>query len=177
MAVTEIISGGVLLSALVAAGLVTGRPKRTAEETPEAETTPADAPATDVALEALRERNGVRLVEGREVGFGVDNQPGGVYGFTFSPQREVPLFDKKMFRSFEAHKLADGAVHIVGFVTQEEADGLAIDDARLSLKLYPDPYEKSVVAVSVPMSRVAHAADPSRDKGNFIKLEIAPLSL
>lgn len=176
MAVTEIISSGVLLSALVAAGLVMSRPKRTAEETPDTKTTLDGNQASGVELESLRARNGVRLVEGREVGFGVDNLPGGVYGFTFSPQKESPLFDKKMFRSFEAHKLADGAIHIVGFVTQEEAARLAFADTRLSLNLYPDPYEKSVMAVSVPLSRVARSAEPSRDNGNFIKLEINPRS-
>ncbi|HVG17424.1 MAG TPA: hypothetical protein VNI02_00100 [Blastocatellia bacterium] len=177
MAVTEIICGGVLLSALGAIGLAMSRPERTAEETPDTQATPDKKSAADVELESLRARNKVRLVEGKEVGFGIDQLPCGVYGFTCSPHTEIPLFEKKMFRSFEAHKLADGAIHIVGFVTEEEAAELAFADARINLKLYPDPYEKSSTAVSVPINRVARSSEPSRDKGNFIKLEVDPAGL
>lgn len=174
MAVTEIICGGVLLSALGVIGLALSSSKRTAEETPHTDTELDTKSRENAELQALRARNRVRLVEGQEIGFGVDHLPNGVYGFTFTPQRETPLFEKKMFRSFEAHKLSDGAVHIVGFVTQEEADQIAFADKRFDVKLYPDPYEESVVAVSVPTDRIARPAEPSRDNGNFLKLELYP---
>jgi hypothetical protein len=172
VAVTEIICGGVLLSALGVVGLAMRRPEPTAKDTPDPNTTPDAKPAADFALESLRERNDVRLVEDKEIGFGLDHLPNGVYGFTCAPQKEAPLFEKKTFRSFEAHKLADGAIHIVGFVTEEEAAQLASADYSGSVKLYPDPYEASLTAVSIPLGRVASRAEPSRHDGNFLKLEI-----
>ena len=172
MALTEFICGGAFLSALGVVGLAMSRPERTAEETPDTNTTLDAKPAADVELESLRERNKVRLVKDQEVGFGLDHLPNGVYGFTCAPQKEAPMFEKKLFRSFEAHKLADGAIHIVGFVTGEEAAQLASADYRGSVKLYPDPYGESLTAVSVPLDRVARSAEPSRLDGNFLKLEI-----
>lgn len=172
MAVTEIICGGVFLSALGVIGLAMRRPEPAAEETPDTHTTTDTKTAADARLESLRERNKVRLVEEQEIGFGVDHLPNGVYGFTFAPQKEAPLFEKKMFRGFEAHKLADGTIHIIGFVTEEEAAELASADYRGSVKLYPDPYEASLTAVSVPLDRVVSRTEPSRHDGNFLKLEI-----
>jgi hypothetical protein len=172
MAVTEIICGGVLLSAIGVIGIAINRPEQAEEEIPNK---PLDAKATsDVQLEALRARNNVRLVEAKEEGFGISQLPNGTYGFSFSPQQGAPLFENKVFRNFEVHKLADGAVHIIGFVTEKEYAQFSLSNDHTELKLYPDPYEGSVKAVSVPIDRVTKHTEPSRDNGNFLKLEIGP---
>ena len=115
------------------------------------------------------------MVEIQEAGAGIAQLPNGIYGFSFSPQQEAPLFEKKMFRNFEVHKLADGAVHIIGFVTEKEYEQFSLSNERAELKLYPDPYAESVKAVSVPVDRAAAMTGPSRDNGNFLKLEINPV--
>jgi len=81
-----------------------------------------------------------------------------------------------MFRNFEVHKLADGAIHIVGFVTEKEYTQLSLSNDHIEMKLYPDPYEDSVNAVSVSIDRVTKFTGPSRDDGNFLKLEISAAS-
>lgn len=174
MAVTEIICGGVLLSAIGVIGVAISRPEQAEEETPN---TTLDAKTdSDVQRDALRARNNVRVVEDKEEGFGVDHLPNGVYGFSFAPQQSAPLYKNKMFRNFEVHKLADGAIHIIGFVTEKEYTHLALSNDSTGLKLYPDPYEESVKAVSVPLYRVTGITGPSRDNGNFLKLEISSAS-
>jgi hypothetical protein len=174
MAIIEIICGGVFLSAIAVIGTAINRPGQGDEETPDG--TDDAKTASDVQADALRARNKVRLVEDKEEGLGVDHLPNGVYGFSYAPQQGTPLFGQKMFRNFEVHKLADGAVHIVGFVTEKEYTQLSLSNDPIELKLYPDPYEESVKAASVPIDRVTKHAEPSRDNGNFLKLQISPAS-
>lgn len=129
---------------------------------------------SDRELDALRARNKVRLVEEREEGCGVAQLPNGVYGFSYAPQQDAPLFTNKMFRNFEVHKLADGAIHVIGFVTEKERAQLSPLNEQIEVKLYPDPYEGSVNAVEVPLDCVTKATGPSREDGNFLKLSVAP---
>jgi hypothetical protein len=176
MAVTEIICGGVLLSVIGVIGIAISRPEKAEEETPDAKKS-TDSEESHVEMEALRARNKVRRVEDNEEGTGVDRLPRGVYGFSFSPHQEIPLFRRKMFRSFEVHKLADGTVHLVGFVTEKEYMRLAPSNGQVEVMLYPDPYEESMKVASVALDRVARATGPSRDYGNFLKLEIGPATV
>ncbi|HEX8186450.1 MAG TPA: hypothetical protein VF747_16915, partial [Blastocatellia bacterium] len=165
MAVTEIICGGVLLSAIGVIGVAISRPAQAEEETPGTASTLDDKTDSEAQLAALRSRNKVRLVENKEAGLGVAHLPCGVYGFSFSPQQESPLFERKLFRSFEVHKLADGTLHIIGFVTEKEHNRLALSNDHVGVKLYPEPYGEAVKAVSVPLDRAAHITGPSRDDG------------
>ena len=75
----------------------------------------------------LREAHRVRIVTDAEEGSGLNRLPNSVYGFTYSPGiDEAPLFTKRSFRSYEAHKLANGEVTLVGFTSA--GVGAAIDD-------------------------------------------------
>ena len=175
MTVTGAIWSGVLLSAIGVMGLASSsRPKR--EETPEnnldASRNGSHNTSTGSEVEHIRARNGVRLVHERDRGFGIALQPNGVYGFTYSPRQESPLFDRKSFRSFEMHKLADGSVHLVGFVSEEEAAKLSTSGEYLDIELYPDAWESSVKAVSIPSSRIIEMTGPSREAGNALKLRV-----
>jgi hypothetical protein len=139
-------------------------------------TAPVEKTAAELELEALRAINQVRLVELNEVGVPIEKQTAGVYGFTHAPVREIPLFREKRFRGFEVHKLPNGEVHIVGFVTQAEAAALSSATGDFVLNLYPDPWEESAQAVSVPLSRVFETRGPSRGPGNVLTLKVAPSS-
>jgi hypothetical protein len=152
------------------------RPKR--EETPgnnqDASLNGSPEPATSPGVERLRELNEVRLIDARGLGLGIAGQPNGVYGFTYAPQQESPLFRQKSFRSFEMHKLADGSVHIIGFVTDEEASRLSTSGEYFDLDLYPDAWESSAKPVSIPSSRILEMKGPSRTSGNALTLRIRP---
>ncbi|HYP27352.1 MAG TPA: hypothetical protein VE262_11590 [Blastocatellia bacterium] len=171
MIVTGLIWSGVLLSAIGVMGLATSSrpgPEDTPDDNPGG--SPAGSPKPSAGVEHLRAANKVRLIDDSERGFGIARLPNGVYGFTYAPQQESPLFAQKSFHSFEMHKLADGSVHLVGFVTEEEASKLASSEEYFDVDLYPDAWESSAKAVSVPSSRVLEMKGPSRLPGNALTL-------
>jgi hypothetical protein len=121
----------------------------------------------------LRDSHGVRLVEAGEEGGAAERLPNGVYGFTYAPQEAaVPLFGKQSWHSFEIHKLADGALHLVGFVSP--ADSRFIESGEhVEATVYPDPWEEATTLVSIPMTRVVPSKrGPSREGGNGLKIEL-----
>jgi hypothetical protein len=122
--------------------------------------------------EQLRATRGLRALDGAEEGFAAERQPNGVYGFTYSPAEAVPLFTKKTWHSFEVHKLADGTLHLVGFVTAKEAE-IVRRAAPAEITLFPDPWEDAKELVSVPLTRALPSKKgPSREGGNGLKLAI-----
>ncbi|HXG65817.1 MAG TPA: hypothetical protein VNO70_11985 [Blastocatellia bacterium] len=127
-------------------------------------------------LESLRLLNQVILVDDKDEGTGIAHLPNGVYGFSWAPQEESPLFRKKSFQNFEVHKAADGAVYLIGFVTAQEAALLTTAPRDIEVKLYPEPWGESVKAVSIPKSSILQAKAPSRSHGNALKLEVEPHS-
>jgi hypothetical protein len=122
--------------------------------------------------EQLRSMRGLRLLESAEEGFAAEHLPNGVFGFTYSPSEAVPLFMKKTWHSFEVHKLADGTLHLVGFVTAKEAI-IARQTAPGEITLFPDPWEDAKELVSVPLVRALPSKKgPSREGGNGLKLAL-----
>jgi hypothetical protein len=121
--------------------------------------------------EELRVRHGVRLVDSEEEGAGVARLPAGVYGFTYAPHAESPLFRNRPHHSYEVHKLATGEMEIVGFLTPSEAQRL---DRIEEVTLFPDPWEQAATFVSLPKSRILKTKGPSRDEGNGMKLMLLP---
>ena len=129
------------------------------------ETTTAD-------LQELRARQRVRALETAEEGTAAEQVSSGVYGYTYSPSEAVPLFAKKTWHSFEVHKLADGSIYLVGFVTPKEAESVR-SGAQAEITLFPDPWENSTELVSVPFTRAIPAKKgPSREGGNGLKVAI-----
>jgi hypothetical protein len=105
--------------------------------------------------EALRARHQVRPLQPDEEGFSVTRLPPGVYGFAYAPgQDEVPVFAGHSYHSFEIHKLTDGVLFLLGFVTPEEAQALEAGQPGAAVTLYPAPWEDSQVLVSVPANRM-----------------------
>jgi hypothetical protein len=113
-----------------------------------------NTPAT-VAQEALRAEHDVRVVEGSEEGSGVNVLPAGIYGFTYSPGLpNAPLFATRRYRSYETHKLANGEVFLIGFITADTARQVESALTDLSINVQPEPDQESTTLVKVPYSRI-----------------------
>lgn len=124
--------------------------------------------------EGLRARHKVRVVVDVEEGFGVDALPPGIYGFTYSPALpNAPLFSERRFRSFETHKLADGEVLIVGFVSSDAAAALDAS-GDVEIQLQPEPEPGADVLVTIPYSRIRHHRQYAVRTDHGLALKVGP---
>ncbi len=140
---------------------------------------PATEGDTDVApeIQTLRALHQVKLVEETDEGGAAEELPNGVYGFTYSPQEQSPVFSKRMFQIFEVHKTLDGEVQIIGFISETDAQKLAAKTEEfISIHLYPEPYESAVKAIGIPKSQILEHRGPIRENGNPLKLKVEPFS-
>jgi hypothetical protein len=124
-------------------------------------------------LEQLRTDRGLRAVEAAGEGSVAAQQPNGIYGFTYAPgEATIPLFAKKTWHSFEVHKLKDGTLYLVGFVTPVEAE-LVRKAGSGDVVLFPDVWENSTELVSVPLARIVPSRKgPSREGGNGLNVQM-----
>ncbi len=140
-----------------------------------ASSTTASAEA-DPQLERLRAENQVQPMSREKDGFSAADQDNGAFGHTSSPfAQEAPMFQRKIHQSFECHKLPDGSLHLIGFVTPAESGAIKTGREAIDLKLYPDPHAESTHAVSLPLERLAQVKAPSRDEGNFMRLRVTAI--
>lgn len=124
--------------------------------------------------EQLRSEYKLRPLNGKEEGLGIANLPNGVYGFSYAPATETPLFAKKSYRSFEVQKLSDGSAYVVGFVSAADAERLRARNEEVEVTVYPDPYEEASTIVSIPFDRVlTNLYKPIRTDGNALPLKLA----
>lgn len=167
MIVTDAFCNGFLMTAIGAMGLMFAVSASAEEGSPE----PDQSPKTDPQLEQLRAAHRVKLIAEKDEGTAIEQLPGGIYGFSYAPQQEAPLFGKKMFRNFEAHKLPDGSTHLIGYV--KEADfGILQTGSTGTIHLFPDAYEQATYLVNVPMKRVLRLRGPARDHGSSLQLDL-----
>lgn len=128
-------------------------------------------------VETLRAIHQVKLIEPKDEGVAIETLPGGVFGFTYSPQEQSPLFSIKMFQIFEVHKTIAGEVQIIGFISAEEAQKLADPHEEfVSIQLYPEPYERAVKAIGIPKSHILEHRGPTRENGNALRLKVEPFA-
>jgi hypothetical protein len=106
-------------------------------------------------------------VNAQEEGTGVNNLPGGVYGFTYSPGLpNAPLFAVRRYRSYETHKLPSGDVFVIGFTAGETARALSTATADTTLQLHPQPEHSFDTLVTIRYSQIRHHkqyAAPNQD--------------
>ena len=130
---------------------------------------------TDELREKLRREHRVRLVTVKEEGNRISWLPAGVYGFTYAPLGETPLFERRAFHSFEVHKTADGESHILVYVTPAHAEVLGAATAPVDLHLFPDAWEEATELVSIPVSRIStKKLLTSREPGNWVAATVYP---
>ncbi len=134
-----------------------------------------DSLAQDVqrAFEEIRSAHQLRPLTEDESGDGVDNLPKGVYGFTYSPALEnFPLFKARDLRCYEGHKLADGSVVLLGFLTADEKQKLENTAEKVTIHLFAEPTGDVDELVTVPMSRVLGHVEYSQRGGKGLELSI-----
>ena len=132
-------------------------------------------PALSPERVAFRERYNVRLVTEKEEGAHIARMPEGIYGFTGSPaSEELPIFCQPSYRCFEVHKLVGGEIALVGYVTEKEYTDFQKGTESLPANLYPDPHGESTRLISIPLSRVDRRKAPSREEGNWMRVDLAP---
>jgi hypothetical protein len=114
----------------------------------------SDTPST-VDQETLRTLHQVRIVSGAEEGTGVDNLPGGVYGYTYSPGlSNSPLFAVRRYRSYEIHKLANGDILLAAFASSEDARQLTSVNEDITIQVCPEPEDGRATLVMIPYTRI-----------------------
>ena len=125
-------------------------------------------------FEKLRNEHSLRALTGEESGSGVDRLPQGVFGFTYSPALEnFPLFNERDLRSYEGHKLQDGSVLVLGFLTREETEAFNKATANTTIHLFPEPKGDANELVKVPMSRVVSHVEYSQREGTGLELTVS----
>lgn len=126
------------------------------------------------AVDAIRSAHQLRPLTEEESGDGVDNLPKGVYGFTYSPALEnFPLFQARDLRCYEGHKLADGSVVLLGFLTAEEKQTFETSAEKATIHLFAEPTGDVDELVSVPMSRVLGHVEYSQRGGKGLELSVS----
>jgi len=121
-------------------------------------------------LERIRSAHRLRALTDSESGSGVNRLPKGVYGFTYSPAEEnFPLFNDRDLRSFEGHKLEDGSIFLLGFLTPEDKASFE-KGAGPTIHLFPEPKGNAVQLVRVPLARIVRHAENSVRKGTGLEL-------
>ncbi len=131
--------------------------------------------AASADRESLRAQRKLRIINKSEAGSAAEDCPKGVYGFTCSPNSEgSPVFPTQPFQSFEIHRLSDGAVQYIGFMTDGDASALESASDPIELKLYPEPFGEAQKLVCVPRERIYRPRSVSRDQGNWMPFILAP---
>jgi hypothetical protein len=124
----------------------------------------------------LREAHRLRLVSSEEEGTGLNKLPASVYGFTYSPGiDEAPLFAKRSFRSYEAHKLSSGEVTLIGFTSADSARELTTSTADIALQVQPQPEAGQDTLVEIPYSRIRRHKGYAAPNQHGFSLTVAPL--
>jgi hypothetical protein len=115
-------------------------------------------------------------VSEKEEGTGLNKLPLSVYGFTYSPGiEEAPLFAKRSFRSYEAHKLASGDVTLIGFTSAESARQLTTSTEDLSLQVQPMPEDGQDTLVEIPYSRIRRHKGYAAPNQHGFSVTVSPL--
>jgi hypothetical protein len=130
----------------------------------------ADNPERD----ALRAKHQVRPLTSEEEGYDVPRLPDGVYGFTGAVgRRDAPLFRQPMTQGYEMHKLLDGTVMLVGYVSADDAGKLATSKDVVDIRLFPDRHEKAPELVSLPAHRILRHKEHSHRLGEGVQLDVS----
>ena len=124
---------------------------------------------------ALRAKHQVRTLTDLEDGTGLHRLPHGVYGFTYAPgPKDTPLFQTSRPQAFEMHKLADGTVVLVGYVTGELAARIESDRQPLEVRLFPAPRDEANTLVSLPLARLIRYREFSTRDGGALEMHVTP---
>ncbi|HBY59153.1 MAG TPA: hypothetical protein DEH78_04990 [Solibacterales bacterium] len=123
--------------------------------------------------QAFRARNAVRLVRTEEEGAPFNRLPSNVYGFTYSPNSEgLPLYAKHTLMSFEVHKLPNGEVEFIGYLTAKDAEAIERQEDFPTVTFFPAEYNDAKTIIALRRSRIERMKGPSRENGNYLTLTL-----
>ena len=127
-------------------------------------------------LEQLRSERGLRAISKEEEGSDIYRLPNGVFGFSYAPGlKEVPIYSKQHYHGFEIHRLSNGEVHVVGFVTADETTQLTAAKQAVQAAIFPERWSSSTEVVSVAATRLQPAKKAvAREDGNPFRTLISP---
>src|SRR5690349_1994128 len=108
---------GGLLAQLGIVGLLLTRKKDKLDPRPAPEPPLPPADPGETTRATLRASHGVRELAPELEGVALEHVPAGLYGFTYAPLTESPLFAKQTTGSFEMHRALDGTAFLVAYVT------------------------------------------------------------
>ena len=130
--------------------------------------------STEQARKEVRAEHDVRLVTLKEEGSAFRDLPNGVYGFTYAPATETPVFERHSYHSFEVHKLPDGSGQIFGYCTAEDAAKVQARSEMFEITLYPDTWANATEMVCIPFSwLLTDIYKPVRREGNATPLRLS----
>lgn len=129
-------------------------------------------------LEQLRSERKLRPLTKAEEGWDIHNLPNGLFGFTYAPGlKEVPVYSKQHYHGFEIQRLANGEIHVVGFVTAGEKAQFAAAKQAVQAVVYPDRWNESTELVSLSTARLQPAKKAvTREDGNPFRTLVYPES-
>ena len=137
--------------------------------------TEADLDPAFPERDRLRRENRVQLVNAQEEGSGVSRVSNGAYGFTYAPLAESPLFAKRDHHSFEVHRLPDGSVRVIAFVSAADAERIRAAREEFETRIYPDTFADATEMIAIPVERLhTRKMLPSREPGNWIAATVYP---
>lgn len=124
---------------------------------------------------ATAARTGLRALTAAEDGTSFADLPKGVFGFTYSPLSETPLFGKDNYHSFEVHKTAEGQGLLICWTTPQEADALRTAASKITIDVYPAQFESATEQVVIPFERAQlKNRNPLHDDGGKIAIHVYP---
>jgi hypothetical protein len=124
----------------------------------------------------LRSEYKLRPLTKEEEGLALTKLPNGVYGFSYAPATETPLFARKSYHSFEVHKISDGTGYLIAFVASGDADRLRTRNEEIQITVYPDPHDEATSLVSIPFDRILSSLyKPIRYDANALPLRLTAI--
>ena len=132
--------------------------------------------ADTVDQEPLRAAHQVTIVGETQEGTPVNQLPGGVYGFTYSPGLpNAPLFATRRYRSYEIHKVASGETFVVAFTDADTARLLGSAIADAAIQVQPEPGGSATVLVKVPYSRIRQHRQYAAPNQDGFRVTVGPV--
>jgi len=132
--------------------------------------------STEQQYQSVRSRNQVRPLQETEDGRAIDDVPLGTYGYAYAPGSDAtPLYAKRRYLAFEMHKLADGAVRLLGFLEPDLARKVEAGTEDLLVRLGADPTAEKSVLVEIPSERIFRVKEHSNRDGSGLVIDLAGL--
>lgn len=129
----------------------------------------------------IRQKNQVRPLRELEDELPLDKLPNGVFGFVSSGGIKPIYFEYiRLNRSglergyLEIHKLHDGTVVFLGYVSQESALRIETSKSDIDINLFTIKWEEARMLVGIPLTRVLSSERRRFRDGDVLDLRLRP---